>query len=330
MVWPIAATRSAVPTCNPSQHIHCHSRNILAQNFYFKKNVKNTKIDFTPFSISSKVTRVEKEHWPHTGHCTMPWSNISAYAWLAQQDADARRCASPEPAQLDEDHHDQPMSDRMRRFLGQPLVYSESVTQTDSPDSVYDDILSAGDGEQALQPKRKMPEWTVVKLTPRQPRQRTRMDIWCAARKKDFSLVVKNPGDRLADKTRAKRIAALLEKLHKMMRDKYGRTCKTLPLFFQKVQEDHGVTLLPKRMCEHCLWPSMVCKCCKTEELESGASIPLVQADKDAKTCERSAWGAPSVPAAAGLSVRPRTEADRILIALRRDLEKNGEFAGGS
>ena len=40
--------------------------------------------------------------------------------------------------------------------------------------------------------------------------------------------------------------------------------------------------------------------------------------------------GAPSVPVAAGLSVRPRTEADRILTALRRDLETNGEFSGGS
>ena len=195
MVWPIAATRSAkIPTCNPSQHIHCHSRNILAQNFYFrKKKCKKHQNRFYPFSISSKVTRVEKEHWPHTGHCTMSWSNISAYAWLAKHDAPSRRCASPEPAQLDKDQLDQPMSDRMRRFLGQPLADSESVTQTDSSDSVYDDVLSVGDGEQAVQSKRQMPEWTVVHLTPRQPRKRTRMDIWCAARKKDFRWLSKIP-----------------------------------------------------------------------------------------------------------------------------------------
>jgi hypothetical protein len=200
------------------------------------------------------------------------------------------------------------------------IADSESVTQTDSPDSVKDDPAVTtpkdADGEQALQPKRKMPEWTVVELTSRQPRRRTRMDIWCAARKKDFLLVVKNPGDRLADKTRAKRIAGLLEKLHKMRRDKYGRTCKTLPLFFQKVEKDYGVTLLPKHTCEHCLWPTMVCKCCTKDSERDSGTIPCVVAHKDAKSNEQSAWGAPSVSPAAALSVRPRTNGDRILTKL--------------
>ena len=277
----------------------------------------------------SKVTRVEKEHWPHTGHCTMSWSNISVYAWLARHAADAPRCASPEPVQLGEDQSDQPMSDLMQRFLRQPLSDSKSVTQTDSSDSVYDDTLSAGDGEQALQPKRQMPEWpewTVVKLTARQPPKRTRMDIWCAARKKDFSLVVKNPGDRLADKTRAKRIAALLEKLHKMMRDKYGRTCKTLPLFFQKVQEDYGVTLLPTHTCKHCLWPSMVCKC-STAVSELTKNVTSVAVDHGTKPSERSVWGMPAVSAAAASGVHPRTNADRTLAALRRQMQSVGEDA---